>query len=265
VKNIKSSFIILILSAASVFAQNYQDDDIEAMIEQIISVENQQQKQIKTLVFDAEYIEGEQKDDGFKEEIRFTKKIYVKFLQDTSLYYEEYLEYFKEGELKSENDLHKEAKSRKEEKKKRKARDVSYSMVKPFYPEWRDKYEIKYLGIDTEESEDFSCHHFKLKALEESDSLINADYYFDAESFNLAKVVFSPAKLIKKTFFKLNELTMSVVYGPDKSGFWFPRRFDITGKGKAMFLIGVKFSGTEYYRNPIINSNIDDKFEVEDE
>lgn len=264
-KKIKLFFVILVLLTVTAVAQDYQDADIEAIIEQIISVEKQQQKQINTLVIDAEYIEGEQKEDGFKEKIRFTKKIYVKYLEDTCLFHEEYLEYYKDGELKSENDLQKEAKNRKEEKKKRKSRDVSYSMIKPFYPEMRDKYDIKYLGIDTDESENYSCHHFKLKALEESDSLINADYYFDAESFNLAKVIFSPSKLTKKTFFKLNELTMSIIYGPDERGFWFPRRFDVTGKGKAMFFIGVKFSGTEYYRNPIINSNIDDKFEVDDE
>ena len=58
---------------------------------------------------------------------------------------------------------------------------------------------------------------------------------------------------------------MSILFGPDENGFWFPRKFDVAGKGKAMFFIGVKFAGTEYYRNPILNSNIDDKFEVKDE
>jgi len=261
----KSLFVVIIFLAVSSYSQENQDIDVEALIDQIISVEKQQQEQINTLVFDAEYIEGEHNKDGFKEKVRFTKKIYVKYQGDSALFVEEYLEYYKDGELKSEKDLQKEAKKRKEEKKKRKARDVSYSMIRPFYPEWRNMYEIKYMGIDTEESEEYTCHHFKLTALEESDSLINADYYFDAESFNLAKTTFSPAKLIKKTFFKLNELKMSIVYGPDENGFWFPRKFDVSGKGKAMFFIGVKFAGTEYYRNPIINSNIDDKFEVKDE
>lgn len=257
--------LLLALLLSPAFSQDLQDVDLDALIEQIISVEKQQQDQIKTLVFDAEYIEGEQKDDGFKEKVRFTKKIYIKFLEDTTLYYEEYLEYYKDGELKNDKDLQKEAGKRKEEKEKRNARDVSYSMIKPFYPEWRDKYEIKYIGIDTEESEEYTCHHFKLTAIEKSDSLINADYYFDAESFNLVKVNFSPAKLIKKTFFKLNELKMSIIYQPYENGLWFPSRFDLFGKGKAVFFIGVKFSGTEYYSNPIINSNIDDKFEVKDE
>jgi hypothetical protein len=265
VKKIKPLFIILIFLAVSVIAQENQNIDIDALIEQIISVEKLQQEQIKTLVFDAEYIEGEEKKDGFKEKVRFTKKIYIKYQGDSALFVEEYLEYYKDGELKSEKDLQKEAKKRKEEKKKRNARDVSYSMIRPFYPEWRDNYEIEYLGIDTEESEEYTCHHFKLTAIEETDSLINADYYFDAESFNLIKAIFSPAKLIKKTFFKLNELKMSIAYGPDENGYWLPRRFDIAGKGKAMFFIGVKFAGIEYYRNPIINSNINDKFEVSDE
>jgi len=78
------------------------------------------------------------------------------------------------------------------------------------------------------------------------------------------KVDFSPARLVKKTFFKLKEMNMSIVYGPTEDGFWLPRQFEIEGKGKAMFFIGVKFSGVEYYRNPVINSGIDDQiFEEE--
>ncbi|NOY88603.1 MAG: hypothetical protein GXO93_04320, partial [FCB group bacterium] len=96
-----------------------------------------------------------------------------------------------------------------------------------------------------------------------SDSLINGDYYFEAESFHLVKVDFSPAKLVKKTMFKMSKLNMSILYAPTKEGYWLPRQFDIEGQGKAMFFIGVKFAGTEYYRNPIINSGLSSKmFEV---
>ena len=138
-------------------------------------------------------------------------------------------------------------------------------MLEPFTGENREIYEINYLGVVDDIEDNFICHHFRVTSKEEEDTYINGDYYFEAESFHLVRVDFSPAKLVKKAMFKLKDMKMSIIYGPTPEGYWLPRQFDIKGKGKAMFFIGVNFSGTEYYRNPVINSGIADEiFEVKD-
>jgi len=245
-------------------AQTVNGIDPEALIQRILSVDQRQRQQIENVVYDAEYIEGEEKDGVFREKVRFVKQIYVKYLPDTALYHEDYLEYYKDGKPKSDKDRDKEAKSRRENKRKRKSKDVSFSMLEPFQPENRQNYDIEYVGVTEDMIEGYICHNFHVVAVEEAEDLINGEYYFDAESFNLVRVDFAPAKLVRKTFFKLKEMNMTIVYAPTEEGYWLPRQFDIEGKGKAMFFIGVKFAGTEYYRNPVINSGIDDQiFEEE--
>lgn len=247
----------------TVAAQPDNGIDPQALIERMLVVEQRQRELVSDVVFDAEYIEGEEKDGEFKEKARFTKKIYIKYLADTALFYEEYLEYYKKGQPGSEKELEKEAKTRKESKKKRNTRDISFSMLQPFLPDQRELYDVEYMGVTDEPVEGYVCHHFRVRSLEEVDNRINGDFYIDAESFHLVRVDFSPARLVKKMMFKLNEMDMSIVYGPTEDGFWLPRQFNIEGKGKAMFFIGVKFAGTEYYRNPIVNGGVDDRlFEV---
>jgi hypothetical protein len=257
--------IVMILHASTAKAQLPASGiDPEAIIERLLAVAEDQRERLVDVVFEAEYIEGEQKkDQGFVEKIRLEKKTYLKFFQDTALYHEEYLAYYKDGELKDRKDLEKEAKDRKE---KRKAQDLSFPILSPFYTENRQDYEIMYRGVAEEKIGSHICHHFEVTSKIEEANHINGDYYFEAESFHLVRVDFSPAKLVKKTLFKLKQLNMSINYGPTVEGFWLPKRFDIDGKGKAMFFIGVKFSATEYYRNPIINNGISDAiFEVSDD
>ena len=249
----------LVCMLGTVIAQTDNGIDPEALIDRILMVEQRQCDSLSDVVYDAEYIEGEEKDGEFKEKVRFIKKIYVKYLPDTALYLEEYLEYYKDGELKSEKDRDNEAKKRKENKTKRNTRDVSFSMLEPFHADQRDFYDIRYIGVTDDQIDGYICHHFRVNSLEEVDDRINGDFYFEAESFNLVRADFSPAKLVKKMMFKLKTMNMSVSYGPTEDGYWLPHQFDISGKGKAMFFIGVKFAGTEYYRNPVINGGIDDK------
>jgi hypothetical protein len=231
--------------------------DPEALIERILAVDQKQRSEISDLVFDAEYIEGKRQDDGsFKEEKRFVKKIYLKYLPDTVWYHEEYLEYYQNGELQTSDKRDKEAAKRLKKKKKRKLHDISYPMLRPFYPEYRDRYEITYEGIVPEKINGYVCHHFRVTPKEEAEDLIKGDFYFEAESFHLVRVDFSPAKLVKKTMFRLKRLDMSILYGPTPDGFWLPRQFDIEGSGRAAFLFGVRFAGTEYYRHPQVNSGV---------
>jgi len=257
----------LLALAGTCPAQEGNGIDPEALIERILAVDRQQHDRIEDVVFDAEYVEREDKgDEGYKEKVRFVKKIYMKYLEDTVLFHEEYLEYYKDGELKNHKDLQNEAKDRKEKKEKRKGRDVSYPILRPFYPEFRELYEIEYKGVAEDRIENRVCHQFRVTAREESDELIDGDFFFEAESFHLVRVDFSPSKLVKKMMFRLKELDMSIVYAPTPEGFWLPRQFDVRGKGKAAFFFGVNFAGTEYYRNPAVNEGVDDSvFEVSDD
>jgi len=240
--------------------------DPEALIARILAVDSQQRNAIHDLILDAEYVEGEhKKDKGFVEKVKFEKKIYIKYEPDTTKFFEDYRAYYKDGKAKSEKDLRKQARERRKKKKKRKAHDISYAMLKPFYPDQRGAYEIDYLGVSSEEIENQVCHQFRVTSKVKDSEHINGNFFFEADGFHLVRVDCSPAKLVKKTMFKMKELKMSIVYRESPEGFWLPSRFDISGKGKAMFLIGVKFAGTEYYRNPIVNSGIsDDVFEVRD-
>jgi len=250
------SFILLIMFAVPVAGNNTDAIDPAALIERILTVDAEQRSRINDIVFDAEFIE-KNKDGRVK--ARFTKKTYLKYLADTVLYHEQYLEYYKDDKLQSEKDRDKQAKERKEKAIKRKAKKISHSMFTPFFPENADKYEITYEGVATEEVTGHICHLFKVRAVEESADYINGDYYFEAESFHLVRVNFSPAKLIRKTMFKLYELNISVTYGATAEGYWLPQQADVSGRGKAMFIIGVNFASTEYYRNPVINSGLDDE------
>jgi hypothetical protein len=266
--NIKTMLLLVVglLTAGTVgAAQDNNGIDPEALIERTLAVDRAQREEIHDVTYDAEYIEYEDKgDEGYVEKLRIVKKVYVKYFEDTAWYHEEFVELYKDGKLQSEKDLAKEAKDRREKKAKRKARDISYPMLRPFYPERRHLYEITYLGVAGERIQDRVCHHFQVKAVDEVDTLINGDFYFEADGFHLVEVDFSPAKLVKKTMFKLKELNMTIVYGPNSEGYWLPRQFDISGKGKAAFFFGVNFSGTEYYTSPVVNSGLSDSlFEVD--
>lgn len=262
-----STPLLLTVLFGSVAALEQGGIDPEALIERIIAADQTQRELIRDITYDAEYVEREDKgDQGVVEKVRLVKREYVKCLPDTAWFAVKYLEYYKEGERKSDDDLRKEAADREEKKAKRKALDVSYPMLRPFYPEHRARYSIEYQGITDERIDDRVCHHFRVESHEEAENLINGDFYFEADNFRLVRVDFSPARLTRKLIFRMKELNMTVLYGPTSDGFWLPQQFDIQGKGKTAFFFGVNFAGTEYYRNPVINSGLDDSlFEVNDD
>jgi hypothetical protein len=244
-----------------------QQDGIDpaAIIERILAADAEQRETLKDVTFQSEYIEGEQTDQGFKEKLRFVKKVYVKYLRDTAWYHDDYLEYYKDGKLQSGEDRDDIAAERKEKKARRKSKNISYDMLTPFKAAQRDLYKIDYKGVVPDKIDNRACHHFVVSAKEESDQLINGDYYFEAESFHLVRADFTPAKLIKSVWFKLSKLNMSISYGPSADGYWLPARFFLIGKGKATLFIGVNFGGTEYFKNPTVNSGLSDQlFEVHD-
>ncbi|MEW5795879.1 MAG: hypothetical protein AB1772_05915 [Candidatus Zixiibacteriota bacterium] len=250
------SAVLLALPLGVLTAQDPSGIEPEALIERVLAVDKAQREQLRDVTFDAEYIEREESDEGPKEKIRLEKKVYIKYLNDTAWYAEEYLAFYEEGRQKSENDLKNEAAERTEKKKKRKAQDISYPMLKPFYSIARPLYDIQYLGVADERIENRICHHFTVTAKIPEDSLVNGHYYFEAENFHLVRVDFTPSKPVRKMMFKLKTLDMSILYGPGPDEIWLPKQFDIRGKGKAALFIGVNFAGTEYYRNPQINTGL---------
>lgn len=249
---------LVILGAVGSAAAQSDAIDPQALVETILSVDNRQREQIQDIVFDAEYIEGETGGDGeFHQKVRIVKKTYIKYLPDTVLLHEEYLEFYKEGELQDAEATEKEAAERKEKKIKRKSKDISWPMLSPFHPDQGAHYDIIYEGVPEDSIEGRTCHHFRVRSKEKDAHRIHGDYYFDAESFQLVRVDFTPAKLTSSIMFKMKQLDMTVRFGPTLDGYWLPRQFDIAGRGKTLFLIGAKFAGTEYYRNPQINTGID--------
>jgi hypothetical protein len=52
-----------------------------------------------------------------------------------------------------------------------------------------------------------------------------------------------------------------MAFAPSSDGHWLPEKFDISGKGKAAFFIDVDWHGTEYFKNPQINTGLsEDQF-----
>ncbi len=259
-------FAFMIMTSA-VSSQTVEEGiDPEALIDQILLVDRAQRDAISDLVMDAELVEGKRDDNAeLQEKERIIKKIYIKYLPDTALYHEEYLEYYKDGELQDQKELKKQAKERTEKRIKRNTQNVSFPMLKPFYKENRDKYQIDYIGVAPEKINGVVCHRFTVTAKGEEPDMINGDYYFEAEGFHLVRVDFQPAKLTKKMMFRLSQLDMSISYEPVIDDYWLPVRFEIQGKGRAAFFFGVSFAAAEYYRNHQINVGLDmAMFEVED-
>lgn len=242
----------------TVLAQS--DSEANQIIVQILKVEQLQMDIVKNVMFDVVFIEGENKDGTFVEKVRIEKTIYIKYKTDTAFLVEEFSAFYKNSVKQSDEKLQSFAEDRKVKKHNLTNYDISSSMLKPFYPQTKNFYTIEYLGIANDTIEGYICHSFKVKANNEDDQLLNGSYYFDTESFQLVRVDFSPAKMAKKGTFKMKKLNLSIIYKEYKNNLWFPKKIKIVGEGKVMFFIGVKFAGTGYFSNPMINQDIEDKF-----
>lgn len=257
--------IPLAMLQSRLWAESPDQSDPDSLIARILSVDQEQRAQIKDVIFDAEYIEKETGDGTeSKEKVRLVKRIYIKNFPDTSWYHEDFLQYFQEGKLKSQDDLRKESADRKEKKRRRGALDISFPILRAFTPERRGLYNIEYKGIAAEQIGGRACHHFVVTAKEPADSLINGDYYFETEGLHLARIDFSPSKLVHRAMFKMSEFHMALIYQPNSGDLWFPSEFDIQFKAKAMWVIGVKVQGVEYYRSPIVNTGISESLFLSD-
>lgn len=248
--------LTLLTLTAGAPAQESGGIDPEALIARILAVESEQRAKLQDVTYESEYREGKREEGEFIEETRFAKRVQIKYEKDTALFHETILEYYKKGELQSADDRDGEAKTRAEKKKRRGGMDISFPMLRPFEPPWRALYDIAYAGIPSEPLDGRLCHKFEVRATDPADSLINATYYFEADGFHLVRVDFSPSKLTRNLMFKMSEFNMSLQYGPGPEGHWLPRQFDISMKAKAAFFKNVRVLGTEYYRNPVINTGL---------
>lgn len=247
--------VIVALLVSTGFSQEESAIDSDAIIQKVVEVEARQKAELNSVIFDAEYIEMEKDENGgLKEKVRLEKTVTLKYTNDSVTYDEKFNAYYKNGVLMSEQDLVKIAREKTDKKKKRGSRDISYAILSPFYEENRQDYSIAYLGVQDSSVNAFLCHKFRVESLTKNDKAINGDYYFDADSFQLVKVNFTPARKGGNLFFKMKKLEMSMICAPNSDGYWFPTRFDIAGQGKAMFFIGVSWAGTEYFRNPRVNT-----------
>ncbi len=253
----------ILLTGGVVSAQEDRIDP-QALIEQILTVHQRQQSQIEDISYDAEYVEGEETDRGFVEKVRLIKTIHIKYVGDSVLYSEQFHEYYKDGKLQPDKELKDEARERTKNRIEQNRRTIAHPMLEPFYPDNSNNYRIRYEGVNYDDVEGHICHEFVVRSTVDDADHINGVYYFDADTFQLVRCNFSPAKLVKKTFFRLNRLDMTIDYAfTSDSTWWLPTRFEMEGEGKAAVFFGVHFSGTEYYRNPRVNTGIADTlFEV---
>jgi len=254
---------LILLLAGRTAAEDHSGVDPEALIEQILSVDHEQTQRVRDLTIEAVLTEGERDHDTLIVKDMFYKREYVKYLPDTAWFYEEYTAWYHEGELQPVEKLAEEAKDKLEKKKKRKSMDISYSMLTPFQPASRELYKIEYDGIAEDLIDGYTCHHFRVQSNEEDETRINGDYYFEIDGFHLVRVDFTPSKRAGNLMFKMKKLDMSLTFKAYPDGNWFPREFNIDGKGKISYLFGVTFAGTEIYSNPVINSGLPDEMFME--
>lgn len=254
------SLVSILLTALAFPVQASPTVDPESIISELLRVDSLQRVAIGALVMDAEYLSGKYEESGFVEAERFEKRLTMKFLPDTTWYHEEFLRYFKDQQPQDSGELRKASMRLQEEAEKRKNRNISAPMLRPFTPAMRSLYRITYQGIAEKIDNQHTCHHFDVRAIDEIDSLINGTFYFDIETHHLVRAEFTPAKLVKKMMFRMSELRMSITYAPGEQGHWLPKQFELTGKGKAALFIGVRFAVIESYRNHRIGIEVPDDF-----
>ena len=88
--------IALMLIAVPTLVRPLANDGIdpEALIERILAVYHEQRVQINDITIDATLVEGKIEDKtGFVEEERLEKTIYIKYLEETAWYQEEFTAY----------------------------------------------------------------------------------------------------------------------------------------------------------------------------
>ncbi len=230
---------------------------LDELIDSVLAVTQAQKENINNMMIDAVFYERKLDGKGkIKEEKKYEKIIYLEKINDSLTQVEKYLTCYKDGDKIDEEKAAKEFAKKKEEKEKRKNRDLTYDMTIPLQSTHRALYDIYYDSIPERSVSNFDCLVVRAVAVEKTDSLINCTYYIDKNSYNPVKVDFSPSKLVKKMMFKLNSLDMSLEYRPLDHEIWVPVRFYIRGRGKAALFVGVNFESEEIYSKHKVNVTV---------
>lgn len=228
-------------------ATDAQDLTLEDIISGIYIRDSSMHADIMDMTISVEAYARKLSGDGeIKEEGKFIKTYYFK---DT-LFAVDFLEYYKDGEKQSDKELAKQKKEAAKKMKKNKSRDAQANPVDPFYPKFRDKYNFDFVG--TESKNGYECYHIFAECLEDSEELIEGDFWFDVDEFNLVVTEFHPAKLPGP----IKQLDMIQTRQPTETGYWMPDYFHIRGRGKVMIFIKFNFEAEEFYSDYKFNTGL---------
>ena len=256
-RTILIAFLITLGVAGSIEAN--ENITVGMLIDSVLAARQRQVDAVKDMTFDAVFYERRtDKDGNISEEKKYEKRIFVKQINDSFYIHQQYRTFYLDGVRQPRELLVAEVEKKQEERKKRGGRDFTYDLTIPLQMLYTGMYDVSYKGITKEKIEGHICYKLYADAREKNDTLINCMYYVDTTSYNLVRVDFSPAKLVSKFMFKLKELDMRINYQKYDSAIWIPRRFELLGKGKAAFFVGVYFQSEETYINPVVNSGLDD-------
>ncbi len=241
-----------------------EDNILSEIIDRLLASEARQAEQLSDVLLDSELFERRLKGNGdIKEEKHFLKDIYFHKIPDSARkmeVYERYLEYSKDGEMQSADELRKVVEDKIEKLKKGRGDDKSRLLTDVFLPENAEFYSLTYEGIVDSAVDDYTCYFIKVRAKEnEKDTVerINAEFYLDTVTARPVFVSFRPAKLKSNMMFKLKQLDMSLEFKEYKEDIWLPLKFHLRGKAKAALFFGVDFEVDETFSNPRYNTGVD--------
>ena len=256
--------VLLIIASAKTFAGT--TPPIDSIIQKVLLTHQTAMAELSDLTLDIDSYERRLDGDGnVKETAKLVKKGHLKRVEGGKfLYCEDYNEYYINGERQDQKSLKKITKERLNRKKKSRSKDLSFDITTPLEPQFREIYDIVDQGLSEKEIEGYPCFLLSATVNDNNtagkimDTLANYLFYIDTLSYQIVKVDFEPARLISKLFFKFKLLKMSISFAPYDSALWLPSHFHIDGRAKAAFFVGVNFEGEEFFKNPVINSGLDD-------
>ncbi|MFH1699412.1 MAG: hypothetical protein ABIE07_02395 [Candidatus Zixiibacteriota bacterium] len=247
-------FFALMIFCISAVTQA-QDFDLEDIIDGIYLRDSSIQADIKDLTISVEAYSRKLSGDGdIKEEAKFLKTYYFK---DT-LFAVKFLEYYKDGEKQSDEELAKQEKEAVKKMKKDNSRDAQANPIDPFYPEFRAKYRFDLMGNESKNG--YECYHIFADCRDEDERLIEGDFWFEIDNLNLVETEFKPSKLPGP----LKQLDMVQTRKPTETGYWLPASFYLRGRGKVMIFIKFNFEAEELYSDYKINTGLTDDIFGED-
>lgn len=231
--------------------------DPKLLIEEIRRTHDRQLALTRTLAFDVLTREGKIKDSQFVEESTTTRILAYRFDGDSTIKVDRYLAGTIDGRPVNDKELAKMIDKREEaarkREKERKQGEISLSPYKPFLPSHAAAYTLTYKGTARPRNHDLLCHSFEVRANDDSDTLVNGTYYFEAGNLHLVRAEFSPARIPKGMMFNVRELAMALDFEPLNDSVWLPTEFRLQARANAMLFIGVNFAVEESYRHPALN------------